>query len=265
MKQFKYSILAIFSVVLLLMSCSIEKRVHMPGYHISWNKTDIPVSKNKKDKIKGRSTEGNSIAQSQTYKVEKSDSDELIYASNNNEITFSKPSYEVLKLQNKVSASSEEKSILNIDCDLIILRNGQEIQAKVLEVGQKEVKYKNCDNQYGPTFTKSNSDIFMIKYPNGTSTVMEEEKSNSSIVSVNVNTNSDQNSANQNSSGKGLTVAVVLWFLLGILGIHRMYLGYVGLGILYLFTGGLCGIGWIVDGLLFLTGGLKPKNGDYID
>jgi TM2 domain-containing membrane protein YozV len=34
---------------------------------------------------------------------------------------------------------------------------------------------------------------------------------------------------------------------LGLAGIHRIVLGQVGMGVLYLFTGGLCCIGTIVD------------------
>lgn len=37
----------------------------------------------------------------------------------------------------------------------------------------------------------------------------------------------------------------------GFLGVHRFYLGHTGLGILYLFTVGLAGVGAIVD--LFLS------------
>src|SRR5262249_29146937 len=45
-------------------------------------------------------------------------------------------------------------------------------------------------------------------------------------------------------------VAYVLWFFLGVLGIHRFYCGRIGTGILWLLTGGLVGIGWLGD--LFL-------------
>lgn len=47
--------------------------------------------------------------------------------------------------------------------------------------------------------------------------------------------------------GKDKTVAIVLAILGGGLGLHRFYLGSVGMGIVYLFTAGLFGIGWLVD------------------
>lgn len=58
-----------------------------------------------------------------------------------------------------------------------------------------------------------------------------------------------------NDSGNGETVTkpinptieLCLCLLLGWLGAHKFYAGKMGMGILYLFTFGLCGIGWIVD------------------
>ncbi len=40
------------------------------------------------------------------------------------------------------------------------------------------------------------------------------------------------------------------WILLtffGFLGIHRFYMGKIGTGLLFLFTGGLLGMGWLYD------------------
>lgn len=51
---------------------------------------------------------------------------------------------------------------------------------------------------------------------------------------------------------KSKLVAFLLWFFLGWLSVHRFYVGKFGSGILYLLTGQLLGIGWIVD--LFLIG-----------
>lgn len=58
--------------------------------------------------------------------------------------------------------------------DIIIKLNGDEIQAKVLEVGLSVVKYKKFDNINGPTFEILKSDIFMIRYPNGTKDVFNQ-------------------------------------------------------------------------------------------
>lgn len=41
--------------------------------------------------------------------------------------------------------------------------------------------------------------------------------------------------------------AFFLCLFLGFLGAHKFYEGKTGMGVLYLFTMGLCGIGWIVD------------------
>ena len=51
--------------------------------------------------------------------------------------------------------------------DIIMLRNGNEIQALVQEIGIDDVKYKKWDNQTGPNYTLKKSEIFMIKYANG--------------------------------------------------------------------------------------------------
>lgn len=45
------------------------------------------------------------------------------------------------------------------------------------------------------------------------------------------------------SAGKGILIAMFL----GIFGGYRFYKNQIGLGFLYLFTGGLCGIGWLYD------------------
>ena len=46
---------------------------------------------------------------------------------------------------------------------------------------------------------------------------------------------------------KNKWVSLILCIFLGWIGAHKFYEGKVGMGILYLFTFGLFGIGWIVD------------------
>lgn len=50
---------------------------------------------------------------------------------------------------------------------------------------------------------------------------------------------------------KSMLVAYLLLVFLGGIGIHHFYLKKVGFGILYIFTGALLGVGWLID--LFIT------------
>lgn len=87
---------------------------------------------------------------------------------------------------------------------------------------------------------------------------VEELKSAQPQVVVN-NTNANVN-ANVNA-GVGLRpknkwTAFLLCFFLGGLGAHKFYEGKTGMGILYIFTVGLCGIGWLIDLITIL---FKPN------
>jgi hypothetical protein len=51
--------------------------------------------------------------------------------------------------------------------DYIILNNGDEIKAKVLEINDTDIDYKKYSNVNGPTYHLNKSKIFMIKYASG--------------------------------------------------------------------------------------------------
>ncbi|TAF74589.1 MAG: hypothetical protein EAZ53_08040 [Bacteroidetes bacterium] len=64
---------------------------------------------------------------------------------------------------------------VSIGQDIILKKTGEEVKAKILEVSPTEVKYKQFDNQSGPTFILYKSDVFMLKYENGTKDVFKIE------------------------------------------------------------------------------------------
>ena len=76
------------------------------------------------------------------------------------------------------------------------------------------------------------------------------------IVINNANTNINRNTATAygGPSGKRIdkTTALILCIFLGWLGVHKFYEGKSGMGLVYLFTFGLGGIGWLIDILIIL-------------
>jgi TM2 domain-containing membrane protein YozV len=60
-------------------------------------------------------------------------------------------------------------------------------------------------------------------------------------------------------------IALILCIFVGVLGIHRFYLGYTMEGVVQLLTAGGCGIWSLIDLVRIITGDLKPKDGDYTE
>ena len=84
-------------------------------------------------------------------------------------------------------------------------------------------------------------------------------------IVINNSSNSTSSNANQNVNGAGAVVvgnarskwvALLLCLFLGGLGAHKFYEGKTGMGVLYLLTAGLFGIGWFIDFLVLL---FKPN------
>ena len=64
-------------------------------------------------------------------------------------------------------------------------------------------------------------------------------------------------------SYKSRTIALILCVCLGYLGGHYFYVGKFGMGLLYFFTAGVFGIGWIVD-IIRIAMGTFPDKQDRI-
>lgn len=83
---------------------------------------------------------------------------------------------------------------------------------------------------------------------------------------INTNTNTNTNT-NINDAGiyprKSKIVALILCLLgfFGLGGLHCFYCGKIGVGIIYLFTGGLCFFGTIIDLIRIIAGTYRDKNG----
>ena len=80
-----------------------------------------------------------------------------------------------------------------------------------------------------------------------------------SIVISNTNTSTNANVNPNMMYGKtprNKWVAFFLCLFLGLVGAHKFYEGKAGMGVLYIFTVGLFGIGWFADCIVLLC---KPN------
>lgn len=96
------------------------------------------------------------------------------------------------------------------------------------------------------------------------------EVNNLYVDNTNIFIHHDNNFPNKNnnyysnSNSHDKKIALILCILFGYLGVHYFYVGKVTMGIIYLLTVGLFGIGWIVDIFRIMSGSFKDANNNII-
>ncbi len=193
-------IVIILLPLLILLSCSVQKRKYQKGFYVSSSRSKTQTKKPINDDLV--------IKHKKENKPETID--QIIIGVNTEPKTDVEASADIklkpIKLITKAVFSLQKDD----PCDLITLKNGEEVSAKVLEITSIEVKYKKCDSPDGPLYVVKKSDVFMIKYSNGTKEVFkatEEPK------------NSNQNNNSNNSGGQRTTHELaILALIAGIAG-----------------------------------------------
>lgn len=98
----------------------------------------------------------------------------------------------------------------------------------------------------------------------------EAKQSSGGQPTINITNSNESTNTNTNVNGgfyggprKSKMVALILCIIgfFGIGGLHRMYVGKVGSGVLHFFTYGICGIGTIFDLISILSGGFRDSYG----
>lgn len=221
MRQIQFIFLLALLCLGLLNSCSIEKRQHLSGFHVDWknkkntieNKKSIDQNSFAKIEIQKNDNAGNKIVKSDIEAIEnKNTIDETFSASNE------------LEILNPIT----HKKALE-ECDIIVLKSGEEIRGMVVEIGVGEVKYKKCDNMMGPNYSIKKSDVFMIKYTNGTKDVFKNESYTESQNNNNNKIGKKSRRVNRIALW-GFILALVGLFILAIpLGVTAVIMGILGL------------------------------------
>ncbi len=190
--------LVVFLVLLgfIFSNCTLKKRSYTRGYYVDWAfhkstnnkpKTKVEVLSLKKEMP---------IEQASTNTELQKESESEIWV--NHQATFSIKTKAIYKLDEPCS-------------DLLTLRNGDEINVKIIELTDNLVKYKRCDNIDGPLISISKSKVFSIEYKNGTKEVFKESE-------VAPPTNAQKNIVIDESKLRMHPLSVVA-FILSLLGI----------------------------------------------
>lgn len=145
--------------------CTVQKRSYRKGYYVSVKKKPMPVKLNKE-----KAYSSSKLAK----KVEFVIPSQSVPALKQTELVLT-----VLKNEKFGTHKLKIKPLfmLTDSCgDVLVMRDGSEMTAKITEVGSKTIKYKRCDNLNGPTIVVSTDRVFMIKYASGTKEIFKERE-----------------------------------------------------------------------------------------
>lgn len=140
---------------------------------------------------------------------------------------------------------------------------GAEVTGKYCSYCGSELPYNGPQSvNSGNSTVNSNNvthNVTNIYYVNqAPETADNRNRPSSEYASQSVN---NQFTGNPAVSDKNKSTMMILCFLFGIFGVHHFYAGRWKMGLLYLFTGGIVGIGYIVDFIMIAANKYKDANG----
>lgn len=148
----------------LFSSCTIEKRKYLGGYNIDWKHGGENI---RNDHALGMGISTSEMIASRVIEPSMLQPRQLLEG-----VHTSFPTNTLDRPKSPFNNRNRIRSVIELipdSCDNIVMQNGSEIRAKVVEITPSEVKYKRCDHLTGPTITVAKSEIFLIQYANGKS------------------------------------------------------------------------------------------------
>ncbi len=221
--SFRPLLILIVSIVL-LGSCTMEKRLYTGGYHIETKSKVHKKYNSKPQPIDNNIVSQGIVSESETYFNDVKNETSIVEASNNHQI--------------EQIVVSPDQNIQMVDdsaaCDIIVLKDGDEISAKVIEVTTTDIKYQKCNSSSEVLYTISKQEVFLIKYPDGTKDVIKESPAISKENFINGTENTRQPEPPKRSSVFGILsfiASLVGLFIFGIiLAPAAIIFGIIGMG-----------------------------------
>jgi len=194
-------------VAILVSNCSVKKRSYRKGYHVDWAFKSKNIKPDKTQKLKNN-TKNTSNKNEEVVGFKNDPEQQFVLADN--------------KFDKNLSFKSKKYLLLKDTCgDIINLRNGNAVSAKVIEISETLIKYKRCDNLDGPLMVINKNDAHSIKYVNGATEnfIKTVEKDDSRSVS---SSNKPQNFSGEKKVHPlayvvlACTIGIIIPFLFGL-------------------------------------------------
>lgn len=193
MKNFKLFYIFFGICIIAFSACTVQKRSYQKGYYIDWAFKQKHAKDNTEPKIIHTSTE----EKTEIVIIPKQE-----IASNN--ISANTNDANLFLAEKRVSIAPGDS------CgDIILLKNADQIRAKVIEINDEVVKYKRCDNIDGPIYNMGREKIDNITYVNGYKETIEPP----------VRKYQPQGPPQEKEYPTDLVLACVLPFVLNIIGV----------------------------------------------
>lgn len=206
-------LLPVFIFLIGFSSCTVEKRLHRPGYHVEWHfkraHQDITVNEN-------------------SPLADKDVSDHIP-----NDTIVSGPQV-AMDVDHRVGSSDNDQDPIP----------GETISS----ASAQEVRISNQNAAAYPVLSAAMDEPIKETKSDAVNATKKKEKKHIAA-----------------GGGKSQVVALLLCIFFGLIGVHRFYLGYPGIGVLQILTLGGLGIWTLIDLIRIATGDLQPKNGSYDD
>ncbi len=164
--------------VAIMTACTVDKRLYSNGYSVNWknlgngnNNSEKPKEEVKSELKQQKPLVVKSEVRKKEPILEKVKIQSISKIENTNHLIESTS----LKTKHIKQSDFKSKFADTTKCDNILLGNGDEISAKVVEITPTLIKYKKCNNLNGPLVSIEKSKVFSITYSNGSKEVINRQ------------------------------------------------------------------------------------------
>lgn len=233
-------------LLLFITSCTIQKRLHQPGYHVEWHKKEKNQNNASSPKYKAKPSQEQTALNEPNYDLT---------VENNENLQTNDLASSTVDLSETLS-STTTIPIINVNnskdkCDTIIMKNGDRMIVKVKSATSELLSFQKCGDAEKKTYKMDASDVLIIKYANESSEVLGSKKD---VQKINVSYKKIETFSALSLALSLVAIFITLFLSVlggGILSLVSLIFGIVGLSRINKYKDKYKGKGMAIIGTLF--------------